>query len=130
VEGSAAQALINMPGIAFAVSRSDLLKGNLPDTPMLKTLEVAFHPKRSGNILLLQEPSWFMYHVHDQDSAMHGSPFSYDNHVPIFFCGPGIKKRKVYRLVCPGDIAPTVALKLGIEAPSGSSGKPLLEILK
>ncbi|NIM16085.1 MAG: hypothetical protein GTO45_29130 [Candidatus Aminicenantes bacterium] len=130
VEGAAVEALMNMPGIGFAVGRSDLLKGNLPDTPKLKSLELAFHPKRSGNILILQEPFWFLYHVHDQDSAMHGSPLSYDVHVPVFFCGPGIKKRAVYRLVSPRDIAPTVALKLGIEAPSGSSGKALVEIFK
>jgi predicted AlkP superfamily pyrophosphatase or phosphodiesterase len=130
VERAAVEVLLKMEGIGFAVSRSDLLKGNLPDTPILKSLEKAFHPKRSGNILIIQEPFWFMYHVHDKDSSMHGSPFSYDTHVPVFFCGPGIKKRTVYRLVCPGDIAPTISLKLGIEAPSGSSGKPLVEILK
>ncbi len=130
VETTAVEALMEMEGIGFAVGRSDLLKGNLPDTPKLKSLEVAFHPKRSGNILILQEPFWFLYHVHDQDSAMHGSPFSYDNHVPVFFCGPGIKKRLVYRLVSPRDIAPTVALKLGTEAPSGSSGKSLVEVFK
>jgi hypothetical protein len=47
--------------------------------------------------------------------------------VPVFFVGPGIKKQEVYRLVRPRDIAATVALKLGIAAPSGSSGIPIPE---
>jgi len=130
VEAVAAEAVMGIPGIAFAVTRTDMLKGNLVDTPILGKLKTVFHPERSGNILVLQEPFWFLYHVHDKDAAMHGAPYSYDNHVPLFFVGPGIRHREVYRLVRPRDIAATVALKLGIGAPSGSSGTPLLEVLQ
>ncbi len=130
VEAVAAEAVMGIPGIAFAVTRTDMLKGNLVDTPTLGKLKTVFHPERSGNILILQEPFWFLYHVHDEDAAMHGAPYSYDSHVPLFFVGPGIRHREVYRLVRPRDIAATVALKLGIGAPSGSSGTPLLEVFQ
>ena len=86
--------------------------------------------KRSGNILIYQESSWLLYHVHDQDAAMHGSPCAYDTHVPVFFAGPGIRRKVVYRAVSPLDIAVTVALKLGIEAPSASSGIVLTEVFE
>ncbi len=130
VEAIAAEAVMGIPGIAFAATRTDMLKGNLVDTPTLGKLKTVFHPERSGNILVLQEPFWLLYHVHDKDAAMHGAPYSYDSHVPLFFVGPGIGQRKVYRLVRPRDIAVTIALKLGIGAPSGSSGTPLLEVLQ
>jgi predicted AlkP superfamily pyrophosphatase or phosphodiesterase len=129
VEQAAADALMEMEGIAFAVTRSRLLRGNVPDTRVLQTVMAVFHPKRSGSVLIVQEPFWFMYHVHDDDTAMHGAPYSYDNHVPVFFSGPGMRRREVYRLVRPRDIAASVALTLGIEAPSGSPGSPLLEVI-
>ena len=129
VEATAAEAVMGIPGIAFAATRTGMLKGNLVDTPTPRKLKTVFHPERSGNILVLQEPFWILYHVHDEDAAMHGAPYSYDTHVPLFFVGPGIRHRVVYRLVRPRDIAATVALKLGIGAPSGSSGTPLIEVL-
>ncbi|MCP5104007.1 MAG: hypothetical protein GY950_11540, partial [bacterium] len=130
VEAAAVEAVMGIRGIAFAVSRTDMLKGNLPDIATVRKLRTVFHVERSGNILVLQEPFWFLYHVHDEDATMHGAPYTYDNHVPVLLAGPGIGRGEVYRLVRPRDIAATVALKLGIEAPSGSSGKILSEVFK
>ncbi|MCP5051614.1 MAG: alkaline phosphatase family protein [bacterium] len=130
VEAVAAGAVAGLDGVAVALTRSDLLKGVFPGTAAVEKLVASFHPVRSGNVLVLQEPFWFMYHVHDKDSTMHGSPYTYDTHVPILFSGPGVEREIVYRLVAPGDIAGTIALKLGIGLPSGSTGKPLLEVLQ
>lgn len=130
VERVAAEAVMTVKGIALAVTRTDMLRGNAPDTPMANRLKIVFHPKRSGNILIYQDSSWLLYAVHNQDAAMHGSPYSYDNHVPVFFSGPGIPRKVVYRAVSPLDIAVTVALKLGIEAPSASSGTVMTEVFE
>lgn len=130
IEAVAAEAVMNVKGIAFTATRTDLLAGKVPSSTALRSLQDAFHPRRTGNILVLQKPFWFLYHVHDEDAAMHGAPYSYDSHVPIFFAGPRIRRGEVYRLVRPRDIAVTVALKLGIEAPTGSTGKPLIEVLR
>jgi len=47
---------MGIPGIAFAATRTGMLKGNLVDTPTPRKLKTVFHPERSGNILVLQEP--------------------------------------------------------------------------
>jgi hypothetical protein len=62
-------------------------------------------------------------------AAIHGSPWTYDTFVPIFFAGHRVPRGRVYRPVGPQDIAPTIAAYLGIKAPSGSVGTPLLEVL-
>jgi len=49
--------------------------------------------------------------------------------VPILFLGPGVKPGKYYKAVAVNDIAPTLAAMLGIEAPSGSQGRILEEML-
>jgi predicted AlkP superfamily pyrophosphatase or phosphodiesterase len=110
VEAIAAEAVMNdVPGIAYAASRTDMMQGKMADSLALRRLKSSFHPQRSGDIMVLQKPFWFLYHVHDEDVSMHGAPYSYDSHVPLFFAGPGIRRGEVYRPVCPRDIAATVA---------------------
>lgn len=65
-----------------------------------------------------------------QDCAIHGSPWSYDTFVPIFFAGYQVPHETVYREVGPHDIAATIAAYLDIKAPSGSVGTPLVEVLE
>ena len=57
-------------------------------------------------------------------AAMHGSPWTYDTHVPIVMAGPGLKPAVVSRLVRPADVAPTLSAILGIPHPAGSPRDP------
>ena len=120
---------MGMPGFSLALTRTDLLAGNVPATAVGSRVQAAFHPKRSGNVLIVQDPFWYLYPNPDQFSAMHGSPYAYDTYVPILFAGPGIKPRTVARPVAPRDIAPTITAYLGIKPPSGAIGTPLVEVL-
>ncbi|NQZ52861.1 MAG: alkaline phosphatase family protein, partial [Piscirickettsiaceae bacterium] len=113
----------------FALTRTELLKGNVTSNPTIAKVQRAFHPKRSGNVLIVQDQFWYLYPNADQFAAMHGSPYSYDTHVPIMFVGPGIKAQSINRQVGPEDIAGTVASYLRTAKPSGSIGEPLYEVL-
>jgi predicted AlkP superfamily pyrophosphatase or phosphodiesterase len=130
VERALAKELMKIPGIALAVPTSDLLEGDLPDSPVIRQVRRSFHPKRSGDIYLIQNPHWFLY----TDSsiplcAMHGSPWTYDTYVPIFFAGGNIPAQRISRRVHPVDIAPTIAAFLGIKPPSGAIGDVLVEVV-
>ena len=46
-------------GIALAVSRSGLLP--VQATPVLTQIQRNYHPSRSGDIYVVQEPYWFMF---------------------------------------------------------------------
>jgi predicted AlkP superfamily pyrophosphatase or phosphodiesterase len=130
VERALAEEILKVDGVAFALTRTDLLKGNVTSNATVARVQNAFHPVRSGNVLIVQDQFWYLYPNADQFSAMHGSPYSYDTHVPIMFAGPGIKAQAVNRKVAPMDIAGTVSTYLGTAKPSGSIGDPLFEILK
>lgn len=129
VERALAEALAALPGFDHAVTRTDILNGQLPDSPLMRRVARAFHPERSGDVLLIQSPSWYLYPEAEKFAAMHGSPHSYDTYVPILFVGPGIAHGIVHRPVGPEDIAATLAARLGINPPSGNTGAPLLEVL-
>lgn len=129
VERFVADELLRQPGIAYALTRTDLLADKTSSDPIIAKVQRAFHPQRSGNVMIVQQASWYLYSNPDIFSAMHGSPYPYDTYVPIMFAGPGIDVRTVERLVGPQDVAPTIAALLSIGPPSGCTGKPLLEVL-
>ncbi len=136
VERFVAAEVMKLPGIAYALARSDLLEGRWVDSPLQQQIRRSFHPKRSGNIHLVPEQYWFLHSTDEgarmgvgEVAAIHGSPWVYDTYVPIFFAGHRVSSQTVTRRVGPHDIAATVAAYLGIKPPSGSVGTPLREVV-
>lgn len=127
VERALAQEILEVPGVAIAMTRTDLMAGTITDNPILAKLQRAFHPKLSGSVLIVQDQFWYLYPNAEEFAAMHGSPYAYDTFVPIMMAGPGIPHQVVSRLVAPEDIAITVASYMGTKPPSGSVGEVLYE---
>jgi len=130
VEQAVAEELQKLPGIAYAIGSSALRKGSFPSTRITKSVLANFNMDRSGDIYVVFEPHWF---VADFDgltvASAHGSPWTYDTHVPLIFSGPGIKAQTVARRVETVDVAPTVAVYLGTKLPSGATGVSLPEVV-
>ncbi len=136
VERFVADELVRIPGIAYAMTRSDLLAGRITESPVQNQIRRSFHPVRSGNIHMVPEQYWFLHSTEEAEqmgigsiAAIHGSPWAYDTYVPIFFAGSGVPARIIGRRVAPTDIAATLAAYLGIKPPSGSVGTVLTEVL-
>ena len=87
--------------------------------------------KRSGDIYTVFKPGWF---INDSGgltvASVHGSPWHYDKFVPIILVRPGIASQRVFHEIETVDVAPTLSAVLGITCPSGSVGKPLVEVLQ
>jgi predicted AlkP superfamily pyrophosphatase or phosphodiesterase len=130
VELAVAEALTRFDGVALAIGSSALRTGNLPDTPLIRSILRNHNPSRSGDVYVVFEPNRF---INDLDGTMvaagHGSPWRYDTHVPIIFAGAGIEARRISRPVETVDIAPTLTMLLGAKPPSGSIGVALHEII-
>lgn len=122
-----AKALTEMNGIALAVASSTL--GTMQDTPLLRQIRRNFHPSRSGDIYVVQEAYWFLFEK-GPIAVMHGSPWRYDTYVPILFAGPGVSAQRVYRMVHPTDVAPTLSAYFGVKPPSSAIGALLREVLR
>lgn len=131
VENAIVEELSGFEGVALAISSSALASGNLPDTPIIKSVLRNFNPKRSGDIYMVFDANRF---INDFDgltvSSTHGSPWRYDSFVPIMFAGKGISKKVVFRPVETIDIAPTLSFIVGAKPPSGATGGPLVEALQ
>lgn len=124
-----ARELIKFDGIGYAIPSTDLAAGNVPDaSPMARQVLRNFNPKRSGDIYMIYEPHWCATADGDVAAVNHGSPWRYDTFVPIIFVANNVGAGRVSRPVETIDIAPTLSAYLGIKPPSGSVGKPLVEV--
>ena len=86
-----------------------------------------FDSERSGDLIVVQKP--FSSIGESFDPANHGSPYSYDTHVPVILMGQGFKRGHYRQPATPLDIAPTVTTVLGIATPSKAQGRILREAL-
>ena len=92
-----------------------------------KLIQNGFHQRLSGDVVYVLAPSVITY---GPKGSTHGSPQSYDTHVPLLFYGKGIKTGKTYKKTLVTDITPTISALLGIEMPNAATGKVLDFVLE
>lgn len=78
---------------------------------------------RSGDIWVIARPNWLPAY-YEKGGTTHGSPYVYDTHAPFLVAGNGINASNRYESLSITDIAPTIAVYLGLPIPSGATGKP------
>lgn len=116
--------------VIFAVDFSRLRTSSLPERLMNQAL-MGYHPRRSGDILIIAEPSYYMYGEWSSPvGTTHGSWNPYDAHIPLLFCGWHVEHGATSREVHINDIAPTVCQMLHIQQPNACSGEALAELAK
>jgi hypothetical protein len=121
-------AALTFPGVARAFSRVQLSRGAISITdPIERRVLHGFNPARSGDVVIIPEP--FKY-LGDSITATHGSPYSYDTHVPTIIMGPGINAGRYYEPATPADIAPTLCALLRVTPPANATGRVLVEAIK
>jgi hypothetical protein len=121
--------LRGQPGVMAAYPRARILRNEGLDPSIAARVRRATHPERSGDVVLVQAPHWYLYPDAEGYAAMHGSPHHYDTHVALVLAGPGLRPAVVADPVDPGGIAPTVAALLGVQPPSGCSAPVLPGVL-
>jgi len=126
VERRAASGAETLAPVWRAYTRSQLVEGRVPPDPWSRRVLVSFDRERSGDVDVLLEPYW----MSASSGTTHGTAYSYDTHIPLMVMGPGIRPGRHDQTVVLNDLAPTLATILGIETPSGSSGRALAEILE
>ena len=125
VERVTAEGAEGVPSVWRAYTRAQLLEGRVPPDPWSRRVLASFDRERSGDVDILLDPYWMAA----TGGTTHGTPFSYDTHIPLVIMGPGIRPGRYDRPVLLNDLAPTLATLLSVETPSGASGQPLAEIL-
>jgi predicted AlkP superfamily pyrophosphatase or phosphodiesterase len=126
VERIAQAAVMSAPGVHEALTATELADARAAGVRTPEAL--SFYPGRSGNIYYQMEP----YVLVDEGATGtdHGTPWAYDQEVPLLFYGKGIVPGVRHTLATVADIAPTLSALLGLTAPGGSQGRVLAEALR
>lgn len=107
------EALMRSSQIGVVWTRDELL-GKVPAMgPFLEDWRLSFNAERSPDVMFSPAP----YVVDRVIGTNHGTPYDYDNHVPLVWFGAGVTAGLHVERVGTDAIAPTLAGLLGVPAP-------------
>lgn len=121
-----AMEISRFPGVYAAYSAEKVRLAGSAEFPIVN-LQRGLHPVLSGDVVFVMESGWMRY---GSTGTTHGSPWVYDQHVPLLLYGFGVEKGKTYRETNIRDIAPTLSIIMGVPFPSGMTGSPIIEAIK
>jgi predicted AlkP superfamily pyrophosphatase or phosphodiesterase len=126
-------AISTMPGVAAVYRAEELGNGTTPIAQTRKAAVLSYFVGRSGDLYVLQKPYWLLDSSPEASKratgTSHGTPYNYDQHVPVFFMGFGIQPGEYFEPATPADIAPTLAALTGVTLAT-RDGRVLAEALK
>jgi hypothetical protein len=85
----------------------------------------AYFPGRSGQLLIVPREGDFLTRPDADVAYMHGSPWAYDVSIPLMFAGPAVRTGTYSMPAVQQDVAPTLAVALGVPMPPTATGRVL-----
>jgi hypothetical protein len=116
------------PGILAAYTRSQLVDGLPKDSLLGEQVCQSFHVSRCGDVVVLTKPYYLITPY--LTGTTHGTPHSYDTHVPLLVYGPGVRAGKREDVVTPQAAAVIIAHSLGIPSPNNAVASLPADIFK
>ena len=119
--------ILQYPKVNMVFTRTQLESGAYSEG-VSRLVQLGFNQKRSGDVVFILDPAVISYTT--TTGSTHGSGFSYDTHAPLIFFGKGIQHGNTSLRSEVVDIAPTIAVLLGIAFPNSITGAPLNGVLE
>ena len=111
-------AIRSAPGVAEVFRAEQLADRPATHSPLLEAMADSYLLGRSGDLFIVPKPYWLMDGTPTGKARSygtgHGTPYYYDQHVPVLLMGFGIRPGEYHGTVTPADIAPTLASLCGI----------------
>ena len=111
-------AVQSVPGVARVYSAEEVADRPLIDHSFLTAEAAGFYKPRSGDLLMVPKPYWIWDYAPsnapNRGGTSHGTPYYYDQRVPVILMGSAIRRGTYYESATPADIAPTLATLCGI----------------
>jgi predicted AlkP superfamily pyrophosphatase or phosphodiesterase len=122
-----------MPGVSELFWGEELSGGEKSLSSKRTAAELSYFAGRSGDVFVLQQPYWLTESSAEgsgrHTGTGHGTPYYYDQRVPILLMGFGIKPGEYFEPVTPADIAPTFGALTGVTLAT-RDGRVLSEALQ
>lgn len=118
----ARQALLTRPEVAAAFTAAEVLAMAAEGDSLEAQSRRSFFPARSQDVVFVLKPYFI---DRPKSGTNHGTPYDYDNHVPLLWFGAGVPAGRRLDRVGVDDLAPTLAALLGVSPPPGGRGRRL-----
>jgi len=123
----------SLPGVAAVYRAEELSGGGKTLSETRRAVELNYFAGRSGDLYILQRPYWLTESSAEGSKRYtgtgHGTPYYYDQRVPLVFMGFGIAPGEYFEEVTPADIAPTLGALTAVTLAT-SDGRVLSEALE
>src|SRR5690606_21310077 len=121
MEDVAVATLRTLPNVARIYTRTQLEKNTSAGDRIDQRVRNGFNATHSGDVIVVHDPNW----MNRPAGTTHGSPYSYDSHVPMIFWGSPalVRPGRYHREAAVHDIGPTLSTMLDIARPSGTMGR-------
>jgi predicted AlkP superfamily pyrophosphatase or phosphodiesterase len=126
------EAAMAQPGVAEVYRAEELADRPATQSPLRRAMAASYFARRSGDLFIVPKAYWLMDSTpagkaRDYGTG-HGTPWNYDQHVPLLLMGYGIQPGEYHGAVTPADIAPTLASLCGVTL-APRDGRVLAEAL-
>ncbi len=123
IQNEAASFALQYRGVATAVTATALRSAQF-SRGAVALLQNGYNPRRSGDVLMAFDAG--RIELDSERVAMSGSVYNYDRHIPFMISGMGIVPQQVMQRITNDQIAPTLAVILGVERPQCSDSKVIV----
>ncbi len=127
VEGFICEFMQTMPNVSEVISANTMNNTQFTEGSRY-LMQKGYNANRSGDVLVNYLPAYI--DDYSPTGTTHGSPYSYDTHVPLIFYGWNIKQGSTADQIYITDLAATLAMMLNIQFPNGCTGKPISNLVK
>lgn len=117
VQNEVAAFALQYRGVAMATTATALRSAQF-SRGVLRMVQNGYNPRHSGDVMIVLEPERIEFD--SERVAMSGSAYNYDRHIPFIVCGMGITPQRVTERISTEQIAPSLAMLLGVERPQCS----------
>jgi predicted AlkP superfamily pyrophosphatase or phosphodiesterase len=123
----------SVAGVAEVYRAEEVQDRPATQSPIRGAEAASYFPGRSGDLLIVPKPYYLVASspagkARDFGTG-HGTPYYYDQHVPVLLMGWGIEHGEYFGRVTPADIAPTLAALCAVTL-SVRDGHVLAEALR
>jgi predicted AlkP superfamily pyrophosphatase or phosphodiesterase len=111
-------AIQSVPGVLQLYTSEEVEGRPATENPNRAAEAAGFFQPRSGDLIIVPKPYWIWDYSQPgrptRGGTSHGTPYYYDQRVPVILMGAGIRPGKYFGPATPADIAPTLAAICGI----------------
>jgi predicted AlkP superfamily pyrophosphatase or phosphodiesterase len=112
------EAIKSTPGVEGVYRAEQIADRPSTKSPLREAMAASYFAGRSGDLFIVPKAYWLMDSTPTGQARRygtgHGTPWNYDQHVPVLLMGFGIRPGKYFDASTPADIAPTLAALCGI----------------